>query len=142
MKYPNLISTTIPEKELKEILDAIKFINDKLPDLVTLTKEELSALPKVGKDTVNFVLENLKESEKNPELVPHDVEIDEVIKDVELIKSIDKILDPLKKLERKLEDSAFLAGSEAYLPSIAIYNAIKADAIKRKSKKKRSESLI
>lgn len=136
MKYPNLISTAIPEKELKEILDAIKFINDKLPDLVTLTKEELATLPKVGKDTVNFVLANLKEAEKNPELVPQYVEIDEVIKDVELIKSIHKILDPLKRLERKLEDSAFLAGSEAYLPSIAIYNAIKADAIKRKSKKK------
>lgn len=140
MTYPNLISTTIPDKELKEIIDAIKFINEKLPDLVTLTKEELAALPKMGGNTVNFVLENLKEAETNPQLIPHNVEIDEIIKDVELIKAIHKILNPLKKLERKLEDSALLAGSEAYLPSLAIYNAMKADAIRRKQKRSKVNS--
>jgi hypothetical protein len=140
MNYPNLISTTIPTKDLKEILDAIDFISEKLSDLHTMTKEEFSSLPKVGKDTVDFVLENLKKAQDNPKLVPDAVEIDEVIKDVELIKTINKILDPLKKLERKLEDSALLAGSEAYLPSIAIYNALKADAIKRKHKQKMASS--
>jgi hypothetical protein len=32
-------------------------------------------------------------------------------------------------------DSALLAGSEAYLPSIAIYNAIKADGILKKHRR-------
>lgn len=137
MTYSNLISTTIPDKEIKEILDAINFISDKLPDLVTLSKEELAALPKMGGNPVDFVLENLKEAENNPDLVPNNVDIDEIIKDVDLIKSIQKILDPLKKLERKLEDSALLAGSEAYLPSIAIYNAMKANAIMKKNKRKK-----
>lgn len=140
MKYPNLISTVISDKDLKEILDAINFINDKLPDLVSLSKEELATLPKVGKDTTSFVLENLKEAKKNPHLVPKNVNIDEIIKDVELIKAIQKILDPLKALERKLQDSAMLAGSEAYLPSIAIYNAMKADAMKNKNKLKKVNS--
>lgn len=135
MMYPNLISTTVPDKDVNEILDALKFINEKLPDLVTLSKEELTTLPKIGQNTNSFILENLKEAENNPDLVPKDVELDEIKKDVDLIKAISTILNPLKKLEKKLEDSALLAGSEAYLPSIAIHNAMKADAIRRKYKK-------
>jgi hypothetical protein len=132
MHYPNLLSTTVSKKDLTEIIDAIRFIDQKLPDLITLDREELDALPKTGTETINFVLENLKEAESNPELVPADVDIDEIRKDVKLIHSIYKILNPLKKLEKKLEHSALLAGSEAYLPSIAIYNAIKADAVRKR----------
>lgn len=136
MNYPNLISTTIPNKDIKEIIDAINFINNKLPDLVTLDSNELASLPKTGKSTINFVLENLNEAEKNATLIPEDVDIDEIKKDVKLIHSIYKILGPLKKLEKKLEDSVLLAGAEAYLPSIAIYNAMKADAIRKRHDKR------
>ena len=132
MDYTNLISSSIPDKDIKDIIDAINFINNKLPDLVTLSREELASLPKMADHTIDFVLENLKVAEKKPELIPQNVEIDEIKKDVELIKAIYKILNPLKNLEKKLEHSALLAGSEAYLPSIAIYNAMKADAIRRK----------
>jgi hypothetical protein len=132
MQYPNVLSTSIPPKDLQEIMDAIDFINQKLPDLITLNSEELNALPKTGSDTIDFVLENLKEAEKNLEVVPKGVDLAEIKKDVKLILAIYKILDPLKKLEKKLEHSALLAGSEAYLPSIAIYNAIKADALRKR----------
>jgi hypothetical protein len=137
MNYSNLLSTEIPNRDIKEILEAINFINEKLPELVTLTQEELAALPKMGVDTINFVTENLKEAQNKPAIVPENVDVDEITKDVELIKAIFKILDPLKNLEKKLEDSALLAGSEAYLPSISIYNAMKADVFRRKHEQKK-----
>ena len=118
MKYPNLLSTAIPDKDINEILSAINFINEKLPDLVSLDKVELDALHKTGKTTIDFVLENLKAAQNRPELVPAEVDLNEIKKDVKLIHAIYKILEPLKKLEKKLEDSALLAGSEAYLPCI------------------------
>lgn len=132
MEYPNLLSTSIPKQDLDEILEAINFINDKLPDLITLNNEELDALPKTGTDTIDFVLDNLKAAEKNLDVVPKGVDLAEIKKDVKLILAIYKILNPLKKLEKKLEHSALLAGSEAYLPSIAIYNAIKAEALRKR----------
>ncbi|NJN25271.1 MAG: hypothetical protein HC819_04475 [Cyclobacteriaceae bacterium] len=49
MKYTNQISATISNKDLKEIMEAIGFINEKLSDLVSLSDEELSALPKMEK---------------------------------------------------------------------------------------------
>jgi hypothetical protein len=129
MKYPNLISTQISENDLSEIIGAINFINEKLPDLVTISELEKTTLYKAQSDTIEFVQENLKLGEQHPELIPHDVDIEEIRKDVEVIKSINKIITPLKTLMKKLEDSKIVAGSEAYLPSIAVYNSVKANAI-------------
>ncbi len=131
MNFPNLISTTISDEDLKEILTCIDGIDKKLSDLVTLTDEELSALPKTRKNTIEFVLESLKLAEMYPELVPRNIDINEVRKDIELIKSIGVILNSLRALVKKLEDSEILAGSEAYLPSLAIYNAVKTHQVVR-----------
>ena len=125
MAYSNLISTSISEENKKEIMDAIDRIDKLLPDLVTLSAEKTAALPKVSFSTIEFVYETLELIDRYPELIPHDIEIPEIRKDAELIESINTILKPLKKLVRKLEDSAVLAGSEAYVPSMAIYNAVK-----------------
>jgi hypothetical protein len=132
MNYPNLISTSISTNEIKEILDAIRFVDKKLPELVTISDLEQSTLYKTKSDTIEFVLENLKIATQHPEIVPENVDVEEIRKDVELIKSIDKILKPLKELIKKLEDSQLVAGSESYLPSIAIYNAFKAKSILKK----------
>jgi hypothetical protein len=133
MRYSNQISTTINQKELDSILNCIEQINQKLPDLITLSSEQLSSIPKASVNTIDFVYEALEFVDKYPELVPEDIEVPEIKKDVELIEAIRKILTPLRRLVRRLEDSALLAGSEAYLPSLAIYNAVKTDRTRNKS---------
>lgn len=134
MIYPNIISTAISESDLSEILDAIDFINKKLPGIEDISKEEMASLPKMERNTIDFVLENLKEAESHPELIPKDIDVAEIKKDAELINAIYRIVDPLKKIVKKLEETALVAGSEAYLPSIAIYNAMKANAILKRHK--------
>jgi len=122
--YANQISPPITQRDLTEILDAIEFINNKLKRLVQLSQEEKTALPKLNENTVDFVFQCLYEAENNPDLVPDGINLKEIRKDAELINSIQKIIVPLNKLMRKLEDSALLAGSEAYIPSIAIHNTL------------------
>lgn len=125
MHYSNLISTSISQKEIDEILAAIERINKLLPHLITLSNEEKASLPKVSFSNIDFVNEVLDMAEGNPEQVPESINIPEIRKDIELIESITKILRPLKQLEKKLEDSALLAGSEAYIPSLAIFNSMR-----------------
>lgn len=125
MHYSNLISTSISKKEIDEILAAIERINRLLPQLITLSNEEKASLPKVSFSNIDFVNEVLDMAEENPEQVPESIDIPEIRKDIELIESITRILRPLKQLERKLEDSALLAGSEAYIPSLAIFNSVR-----------------
>ena len=125
MHYSNLISTSISQKEIDEILAAIERINKLLPHLITLSNEEKASLPKVSFSNIDFVNEVLDMAEGNPEQVPESINIPEIRKDIELIESITKILRPLRQLEKKLEDSALLAGSEAYIPSLAIFNSMR-----------------
>jgi hypothetical protein len=125
MRYKNLISTSISQKEIDEILKAIERINNLLPHLITLSNEEKAALPKVSFSNIDFINEVLDMAEENPDQVPDTINIPEIRKDIELIECITKILRPLKQLEKKLEDSALLAGSEAYIPSLAIFNSMR-----------------
>lgn len=138
MKYSNVISTSIPQQDLKEILNAIEFVSQKMPDLKTLTPEEKMTLPKMKTNTIDFVYECLSIARQHPELVPRDVDVSEIVKDVELVQALNKILVPLKTIMREVKDSILLAESEAYLPSIAIYNAAKLSHVNQKLKKRNS----
>jgi hypothetical protein len=124
--YSNLISTSISQEQINEIIAAIDRINAKLPTLVSLTNEELSSLPKVSYKNIDFIHEVLDFADTYPDLVPPHIDVQEIRKDLRLIESLTKILVPMKKLVKKLEDSTLLAGSEAYIPSLAIYNSVKA----------------
>jgi hypothetical protein len=124
--YSNFISSTISQDQINEIIGAIDRINAKLPTLVSLTNEELSSLPKVSMKNIDFIHEVLDFADTYPDLVPSHIDLQEIRKDLRLIESISKILKPMKQLVKKLEDSALLAGSEAYIPSLAIYNSVKA----------------
>jgi len=138
MKYSNLISTTIPPEDMQEILGAIDFINDKLQNLKALTEEERSALPMMHCDTIKFVTQCLNIAKSDPEIVPSDVDVEEIKKDIELVKSIEQLKNPLSNILKKLQDSAMLAESEAYLPSMAIHNAKQHREVNKRSRKKPS----
>ena len=125
MQFKNNISTSISPQDVKEILTQIKKIDSALKNLVTLTEEEKKAMPNVGKDTASFVTFVLDIAEKDPDLIPKTVNIDEMKKDAELIRAINKIYAPMKEMVQKLEDSALLASSEAYLPALSIFNSYK-----------------
>jgi hypothetical protein len=131
--YSNLISTSISEEKIKEITLAIDRINSQLPTLVTLSNEEISSLPKVSYKNIDFIHEVLDFADTYPDLIPAHIDVQEIRKDLQLIESLSKILKPMKKLVKKLEDSTLLAGSEAYIPSLAIYNSVKAGTTRSRS---------
>lgn len=131
--YSNLISTSISQGKINEIIAAIDRINSQLPTLVSLSNEELSSLPKVSYKNIDFIHEVLDFADTYPDLVPSHIDVQEIRKDVRLIESLTKILVPMKKLVKKLEDSALLAGSEAYIPSLAIYNSVKTATARSKT---------
>ena len=131
--YSNFISSTISQEQIREITAAIDRINAQLPTLVSLSNEELTSLPKVSMKNIDYIHEDLDYADTYPDLVPPHIDVQEIRKDLSLIESISKILKPMKQLVKKLEDSALLAGSEAYIPSLAIYNSVKAGTTRSRS---------
>ena len=142
MVYSNKVSTTISKNELKEILQAIELIEQKLPGLANLSKEEIAALPRMSAHTETFVNECLNYAKRYPNLIPGDIDVPEIKKDVLLIRSLIEINDAVAKLKQKIEDNILLASSEAYLPCIAIYNSIKTKKATAQGHRKKRNAVL
>lgn len=125
MEFSNSISTSIPSNVVAEVIKGINEIDKKLSGLGNLSKEEKDSLIHMDEEKEPFIMKVLEEAENNPDLVPPGFDLNELRRDVSLIKATQAILEPLKKLVQKLEDSALMAGSEAYVPSLFLYNVMK-----------------
>ena len=85
MQFANKISTSIKNNDVEEILSQINKIDKKLKNLVALSDEERQSIPHMGNATVSFVFDVLEKAERYPELIPEEVDLEEIKKDVDLI---------------------------------------------------------
>ena len=67
----------------------------------------------------------LELAQKNPKLVPPYVNVDELRRDYELSMQLRDILNAVRQLYEKLDDTTLASGSEAYLASLSFYNSAK-----------------
>jgi hypothetical protein len=121
----NLVSIELNKEALEKIQDAIKTINDNLPDLISISKDEKSSMPKMGDKTVAFVNKALEYAKQNPQITPGFLDVTEFSKDVKAVSTLSKVLNPLQQLVEKLDDTATVAGSEAYVAALTFYSAVK-----------------
>lgn len=126
MGIANNVSIVINEEAKAKIKTAIETIYANLPLLITLSNDQRQTLPKMGDKTVAFVTKSLEYARQNPDLVPKYLDMNEYAKDVEAINALFQVASPLEKLVEELDDTMLLAGSEAYMASLAFYNALKA----------------
>ena len=104
--YSNLISTSISQEQINEIIAAIDRINAKLPTLVSLTNEELSSLPKVSYKNIDFIHEVLDFVDTYPDLVPPDIDVQEIRKDFHKDLKDVELAEEASKLEKKLSSKS------------------------------------
>ena len=84
----------------------------------------------MGDKTLAFVEKALEFGSTYPDLVPPYVDLAELKKDLEATKIMISILRKLEEITTMLDDTALLAGSEAYTAALSIYAAAK-DAARR-----------
>ena len=129
MSKDNWVSLNISEKDLQEIKNAIQVLQSKLnPHLVGLTTDERKELPKMGDKSVVFVTKSAEYAHQNLPLVPQYVNLEELRKDIAAIEVLRQLQTPLEQLIARIDDTAMIAGSEAYKATLAFYNAIKGAA--------------
>lgn len=129
MSKDNWVSLNISEKDLQEIKNAIQVLQNKLnPHLVGLTTEERKELPKMGDKSVVFVTKSAEYANQNAALVPQYVNMEELRKDIAAIEVLRQLQTPIEQLISRIDDTAMIAGSEAYRATLAFYNAIKGAA--------------
>lgn len=126
MPAENRVSFQISDADKTTIRSAVTLIKTTLqPYLISLTPEERHELAKMSDKSVAFVEKCLNYAKTNPEFAPPYLNVNDLGEDVENVKLLTEIDNPLEQIVTGLDDTIMLAGSEAYTASLAYYNSIK-----------------
>ncbi|NJN28869.1 MAG: hypothetical protein HC819_24320 [Cyclobacteriaceae bacterium] len=68
---------------------------------------------------------SIEYAKQNPDIVPKYLDMAEFDKDVKAVTRLFEVAAPLHKLLEELDDTMLMAGSEAYIASLAFYSALK-----------------
>lgn len=121
----NRISAVLEQTNIDAVNTAISSINTSLPFLVDLSADEKKALPKFGDKSVAFVNKANELVSHTADFLPRSFDVDEFKKDVELYSKLYSVLQPLRMLMDRLEDTYQLVGSEAYSAALVVYQQAK-----------------
>lgn len=128
MAQENRISAALAEQEVENIRSMVQQMDYSMPFLKNLTPMERHALPKSADKTVSFLGKSLDHSQHNPQFVPSFLDVYEFDKDVNLSETLLSIARPMRALLEKIEDTAMLASSEAYVAALLFYQSVKTAA--------------
>jgi hypothetical protein len=122
----NRISIVLTAEQEQAIIEKIGELAALLPDgLVTLADGEAESLPKLGDKSLGFVEKSLDAAVENPAVCPPFVDPEELRRDLDAYKKLNRLKRALERVVAPVSDSATLAGSEAYTASLSIYGMAK-----------------
>jgi hypothetical protein len=121
----NRVSAVLAAEDIDAVKTAISSIDSRLPFLVNLSPEEVKALPRFGDKSIGFVNKALELALQKDEFLPRSFSVEEFKKDVELYTKLYSVLQPLRGLAKKLENTFFEVGAEAYSAALVVYNCAK-----------------
>jgi hypothetical protein len=127
MSQENLISTSISTETLVAVNTNLTAINTALANILlfNLTANERQSLRIMGDKSIAFVQKALEYAENNPALLPPYLNLAEAQKDFALTHDLYGILQQINILQRAVEDTMMVAGSEAYDAALIFYNSVK-----------------
>lgn len=121
----NKVSAVLDQTNVDAINSAIAAINTNLPFLIDLNADERKTLTKFGDKSVAFVNKAHELVSQTDEFLPRNFDIDEFKKDIALHSKLYSILQPLRMLMDKLEDTYTQVGSETYASALVVYQQAK-----------------
>ncbi|MDR1561558.1 MAG: hypothetical protein LBS54_00530 [Dysgonamonadaceae bacterium] len=119
----------IPSEVLAEVQKLIYTANKFLaPYVLPLTPTERRDLPKMGDKTLSFVEKAQDYAHQYPALCPSYLNVKEFDVDMTDATGLRTLHITAKQLSDNVDDTALVAGSEAYQAALVFYNAVKAAA--------------
>lgn len=127
MSQENLISLTIPAETMTAITTSLNELETQLKTYLqfNLTADERQSLRSMGDKSLAFVQKALDYAETTPSLCPNYLDLAEAKKDFSLAHDLNQVLQRVSKLQRAVEDTMMVAGSEAYDAGLIFYNSVK-----------------
>ena len=123
MNTLNRISATLTAAEVTTLLTKINEVKNALPFLIDLSPEERRTFPKMGDKSVAFVGRCVEIAQRDDSFLPKKFDVTEFAEDHALSVALEPIRQQLAQLLELVEDTQLLAGSEAYIGALEVYNS-------------------
>jgi len=122
----NNVSISISTQDQADITAAISTLQAKLvPFLKALTDDERRMVLKMGDKSIAFVQKASAYADQYTDQLPGFLQLPELKKDVETVTVLNEYCQELSLINRMMEDTIMLAGSEALEASLVVYTSIK-----------------
>lgn len=126
MSDQNLVSATLTDADRDAVLAAIATIQTKLPFLIGLSMADRVNLQKMGNIRRSFVEQTVTIGNQNAQVLPASFHLGELNVDMDLYHQLAPVMDALKPVFEKLDDTLMALGSDLYAASLEGYGYIKA----------------
>lgn len=121
----NRIDATFTPEQDARAQAALTALTDALPFLIDLADGARTGMVKFGEMNRSFVVKALAIAEANPEILPTSFSLREFAGDVALVEDLYPVRHRLETVFRKVDDTYFTAGSEAYAAALLVYQYAK-----------------
>lgn len=128
MKTTNLISVDFTDEIFQQASNKIDELSDLLPFLLSLTDDQRQGGLKLGDKSLGFLEKTKDFSTQNPEFIPKYADMAEMLRDATVSSKGLTLARKLNVLRLKLEDTATIAGIEAFSAALMYYHAVKTAA--------------
>jgi len=121
----NRIDATLTAEQRARAEAALASLNEALPFLIHLGDGTRATMVKFGEMNRSFVVKALAIAKAHPEALPAGFNLKEFDADVALVEALYPLHHALENLLRRLDDTYFAAGSEAYASALLVYQYAK-----------------
>lgn len=124
----NRLSKVLDDAQIADIRKKFQALEEVLNFTVGLTVEERINLPKISVVNRTFVMDTQSALQTNGSFMPSYLNVNELGNDIVLYNQLQEFTQRSAQLSEKLGDTQMLAGSEAYVTSLAAYRLFEAAA--------------
>lgn len=124
----NRLNIVATEAQITAAKNSLVQFDAQFPFLIGLTVEEKTTLPAINVDNKIFTEDAINAAVNNMDMLPGYLSVIGVQTDMKLFNQLDELVPMVRKQLEKLEDTRFLAGSEAYTTALMIYKLFGAAA--------------
>ena len=124
----NRISIVLDDAKIADIRKKFEELEAALNFIIGLTIDERVNMPKINVANRTFVMDSQAALQTNASFMPAYVNVPELGKDITVYNQLEEFAQRSAQLSEKLSDTQMLAGSEAYLTSLAAYRLFEAAA--------------
>lgn len=121
----NLISATLSTEDAASVLEYLVSAKSKLSFLLSLNKDDVVTLFKVGNAYLPFIDLAYETVISHPEILPAVFDKAEFLKDYELLKKLRPIFNQMNELAEAVQKTFMAVGSDTLLAALEVYDAVK-----------------